>query len=45
LHLERFREWLKAQKQDVLPKSPISIAIGYVQNHWETLIRRPWGQT
>jgi transposase len=37
--LERFREWLEAQKQDVLPKSPISGAIGYVQNHWDALIR------
>jgi transposase len=37
--LERYRKWLEAQKQDVLPKSPISGAIGYVQNHWEALIR------
>jgi transposase len=37
--LERFREWLEAQKPDVLPKSPIRGAIGYVQNHWEALIR------
>jgi len=37
--LDRFREWLEAQKQDVLPKSPISGAIGYVQNHWKALIR------
>ena len=37
--LEHFREWLEAQKQDVLPKSPISGAIGRVQNHWEALIR------
>ena len=37
--LERFRAWLEAQKQDVLPKSPISGAIGYVQNQWEALIR------
>ena len=37
--LERFRQWLEAQKQEVLPKSPISAAIGYVQNYWEALIR------
>jgi len=37
--LERFREWLQAQTPEVLPKSPISGAIGYVQNHWEALIR------
>jgi transposase len=37
--LERFRKWLEEQKKDVLPKSPIYAAIGYVQNHWEALIR------
>jgi transposase len=37
--LERFREWLEEQKRDALPKSPIYGAIGYVQNHWEALIR------
>jgi transposase len=37
--LDRFREWLEAQRPDVLPKSPISGAIGYVQNQWEALIR------
>ena len=37
--LERFRKWLEAEKPNVLPKSPISGAIGYVQNHWEALIR------
>ena len=37
--LERFRKWLEEQKRDVLPKSPINAAIGYVQNHWEALIR------
>jgi hypothetical protein len=36
--LERFRKWLEEQTPDVLPKSPISSAIGYVQNHWEALI-------
>lgn len=37
--LERFGKWLEEQKKDVLPKSPINAAIGYVQNHWEALIR------
>ena len=37
--LERFREWLEAQRPEVLPKSPIGGAISYVQNHWEALIR------
>lgn len=37
--LESFREWLEAQKQDALPKSPFGIALGYVQNNWEALIR------
>ena len=37
--LESFRKWLEEQKKDVLPKSPINAAIGYVQNHWEALIR------
>ena len=30
--LERFGKWLEAQKPDVLPKSPLGTAIGYVQN-------------
>src|SRR6516165_760120 len=37
--LERFGKWLEEQRRDVLPKSPIYAAIGYVQNHWEALIR------
>jgi transposase len=37
--LERFREWLEAEKKDALPKSPLGIAIGYVQNNWEALTR------
>jgi len=37
--LERFGKWLEEQKKDVLPKSPINGAIGYVQNHWEALTR------
>jgi transposase len=33
--LESFKTWLDAQKPDVLPKSPMGAAIGYVQNNWE----------
>jgi hypothetical protein len=36
---ERFGKWLEEQKPYVLPKSPINAAIGYIQNHWEALIR------
>src|SRR5438309_940817 len=37
--LESFEEWLDAQKPDVLPKSPLGGAIGYVQNQREALKR------
>ena len=37
--LERFREWLEAQKPDLLAKSPFGIALGYVQNNGEALTR------
>src|SRR3954463_14219232 len=37
--LESFEEWLGAQKPDVLPKSPLGGAIGYVQNRREALKR------
>jgi transposase len=37
--LEHFKTWLDAQKPDVLPKSPLGGAIGYVQNQWEALKR------
>ncbi len=37
--LESFRQWLLAQKAQVLPKSPIAAAIGYVLNQWEALTR------
>jgi hypothetical protein len=37
--LEWFRQWLLAQKPQVLPKSPIAAAIGYVFNQWEALKR------
>jgi transposase len=37
--LGHFKAWLDAQKPDVLPKSPLGGAIGYMQNHWEALKR------
>jgi transposase len=37
--LESFKTWLDARKPDVLPKSPLGAAIGYVQNQWEALKR------
>jgi transposase len=37
--LEKFETWLDAEKPNVLPKSPMGIAIGYVQNNWEALRR------
>jgi transposase len=37
--LERFKTWLEAQRAEVLPKSPISEAIGYALNNWSALIR------
>ena len=36
---EASRQWLEAQRPDVLPKSPLGGAIGYVQNNWEALKR------
>ena len=35
--LAAFRQWLLAQKAQVLPKSPIAAAINYVLNQWEAL--------
>jgi transposase len=32
-------QWLRAQKEQVLPKSPIAVAINYVLNQWEALQR------
>jgi len=37
--LESFEKWRDAQKPDVLPKSPLGAAIGYLQNNWEALKR------
>jgi hypothetical protein len=37
--LTSLRHWLLAQKEEVLPKSPIAAAINYVLNQWEALKR------
>ena len=37
--LKSFHQWLLAQKEQVLPKSPIAVAINYVLNQWEALNR------
>src|SRR5260370_25587688 len=37
--LEQFREWLAAQRPEVLPKSPMAEALGYALNNWAALVR------
>jgi transposase len=37
--LERFRQWLEAQRAEVLPKSPLGEAIGYALHNWRALVR------
>ena len=37
--LEKFKSWLEAQRAEVLPKSPMSEAIGYALNNWTALVR------
>src|SRR5207244_7391373 len=37
--LEQFRQWLAAQRPEVLPKSPVGAAIGYALNNWAALVR------
>jgi transposase len=37
--LETFHQWLKGQRQEVLPKSPMGEAIGYALNNWPALVR------
>jgi hypothetical protein len=39
--LEMIHTWLETERPKILPKSPISEAIGYALNHWAALIR-PW---
>ena len=35
--LTRIKEWLGAEGQVVLPRSPMGLAIGYAQNQWAAL--------
>lgn len=37
--LTRFKNWLDAEREAVLPKSPMAEAIGYALNNWSALIR------
>jgi transposase len=37
--LETFHQWLEAQRQPVLPKSPMAEAIGYALHNWTALVR------
>jgi transposase len=37
--LTSLRQWLLAQKEQVLPKSPVAAAINYMLNQWEALNR------
>jgi transposase len=37
--LGQFRQWLEAQRSEVLPKSPMGEAIGYALNNWAALVR------
>jgi transposase len=36
---ESFATWLEAERPQVLPKSPLGAAIGYMQNNWGALRR------
>jgi transposase len=37
--LEKFETWLRAERDAVLPKSPMAEAIGYALNNWSALCR------
>jgi transposase len=37
--LDKFKTWLDEQRPQVLPKSPMALAIGYALNNWTALIR------
>ena len=37
--LDSLKKWAAENQQQVLPKSPIGQAIGYMQNHWDALNR------
>lgn len=34
-----FEAWLEAERPNVLPKSPLGVAFGYMRNNWEALKR------
>jgi transposase len=37
--LGQFHQWLKAQRPQLLPKSPMAEALGYALNNWAALVR------
>jgi len=37
--LEKFHAWVETASQEVLPKSPMAEALGYVRNNWTALVR------
>lgn len=37
--IERISSWLEARSRDVLPKSPLGVAITYARNQWKPLTR------
>jgi len=37
--LEKFHDWIEKEHKEVLPKSPMADAFGYVRNNWAALIR------
>ena len=37
--LRQLRQWLQAQRDEVLPKSPMGTAITYALNNWDALMR------
>jgi hypothetical protein len=37
--LNKFKAWIEAQRQEVLPKSPMAEALGYARNNWRALVR------
>src|SRR5260370_24639904 len=37
--VEQLREWLAAQRAEVLPKSTMAEALGYALNNWAALVR------
>jgi transposase len=37
--LDTFHQWLKAEREQVLPKSPMGEAVGYALHNWPALVR------